>query len=244
MAKLNWFLTLKNMSKSDTTAKELLDEINNADSEESKAKAKETAKEYVESMAEPEPETTTEPEHIETVSEIEVAEKELSEPVQEELTVEIDTETTEETGARPEPHAPVNQALINRIRRRKEIAEANARKRMNQPITLSEQKEAARQRARELMERNARMIEQRKAMRERIQQQMAERAAHNEKNMVGLYTILLREIKLRKRLELICHDHKFTRADLEKLKEVNPSGWQECVKERPWLDKELEMYIG
>lgn len=231
MAKLNWFLTLKNMAKSDTTAKELLDEINNAESEEIKNKAKETAKEYVESMAEPE--------HIEPVSEIEIAEKALDDP----NSVEIDIETTEETGDRPEPQAPMDMKLIERIRRRKQIAEENAKKRRNIPLTLSEQKEAARIKGLEVMERNARIAEQRKAMHEMIQKQMAERAAHNERNMVGLQVILLREIRNRKRLELICKENKITRADLDKLKEVNPSGWQELVNERPVLNKEVELYI-
>lgn len=237
MAKLNWFLTLKNMAKSDTTAKELLDEINNAESEEIKNKAKETAKEYVESMAEPE--SLPEPEHIEPVSEIEIAEKALDDP----NSVEIDIETTEETGDRPEPQAPMDMKLIERIRRRKQIAEENAKKRRNIPLTLSEQKEAARIKGLEVMERNARIAEQRKAMHEMIQKQMAERAAHNERNMVGLQVILLREIRNRKRLELICKENKITRADLDKLKEVNPSGWQELVNERSVLEKEVELYI-
>lgn len=242
MAKLNWFLTLKNMAKSDTTAKELLDEINNADSEESKAKAKETAKEYVESMAEPEPvvEPIPEPDHVEPVSEVEIAEKELAEPD----SVEIETETEEETGERPEPLPPADNKLIERIRRRKQIAEENAKKRRSQTgMTLSEQKEWAIQRGKEVMARNALMAERRKELHDIIEKQKAERAANNERNMVGLQVLLLREIRNRKRLELICKENKISRADLDKLKQVNPNGWQELLNERSFLEKEIDMYI-
>ena len=235
MAKLNWFLSLKNMAKSDETAKTLLDAINSAESDEVKTKAKAEAKEYVESFNESdvEPEPMPEPEHIEPVSEVPQAENEL--------TVELDE--SEETGNRPEPQPPVDNALIARIRRRKQLAEEAVRKRQNQPITLKEQKEWAKERGRQVMERNRMMAERRAELRKLIEKQQEEARQNNAKNMVGLYTVLLREIKLRKRLQLICAEHKITRADLEKLKEVNPAGWAECVAERPWIEKELDMYI-
>ena len=242
MAKLNWFLTLKNMSKSDPTAKELLDEINNAPSEEEKEKAKSTAKDYVESFPEPLPEPEKGPEHGEPVSEVETAEKEL-EPEPDTVEIEIDTETTEETGDRPEPIPSPNQALVEKIRRRQRIAEENMRKRRNQPLTLSDQKAAAIERGKEIIKRNAEMAERRKILHERIMKQQAEREANNTKNMVGLYTILLRELKLRKRLELICRDNKISKDDLEKLKVQNPKGWAECLAERPVLEQEMRMYI-
>ena len=242
MAKLNWFLTLKNMSKSDPTAKELLNEINNAPSEEEKEKAKATAKDYVESFPEPLPEPEKEPEHIETVSEVEIAEKEL-EPEPASVEIEIDTETTEETGARPEPRPTMDMGLVERIRRRQRIAEENMRKRRNVAITLSEQKAAAIEKGKEVIKRNAEMAERRKALHEKIMAQQAERKAQDAKNYVGLLTILLREIKLRKRLELICKEHHISRADLDKLKETNKAGWAELLSERPVLEVEIERFI-
>ena len=242
MAKLNWFLTLKNMSKSDPTAKELLDEINNAPSEEEKEKAKSTAKDYVESFPEPLPEPEKEPEHVEPVSEVETAEKEL-EPEPDTVEIEIDTETTEETGDRPEPIPSPNQALVEKIRRRQRIAEENMRKRRNQPITLSEQKAAAIEKGKEVIKRNAEMAERRKALHEKIMAQMAERERNDAKNYVGLLTILLRELHLNTRLEIICKKYNISRKDLETLKANNPAGWAKCLMEREVLEKEMEMYI-
>ena len=233
MAKLNWFLSLKNMAKSDETAKMLLESINSAESDEIKEKAKAEAKEYVESFAEPEPEKPAEPEHIEIVSEVEQAENELT----------IDLEQPEETGERPEPQAPVNQALIDRIARRQKMAEENARKRRNMPITLKEQKEWSMQKAREIDERNKMMADMRKKIKEQVAQAQAEAKAHNERNMVGLYTILKRELQLNIRLEVICEKYKITRADLDKLKANNPEGWGELLQIRPTMEKALELYI-
>lgn len=235
MAKLNWFLTLKNMSKFDETAKTLLDSINNAESDEIKEKAKAEAKEYVESFNDST--ESEEPTHVETKSEVETAEKEL----ESEITIDVDSD--EPVGERPQPIPSPNSALVERIRRRQKIAEENMRKRRNQPVTFSEQKAAAIEKGKEVIRRNNEMAERRKALREKIEQQQAERKAHNEKNMVGLYTILLREIKLNIRLEIICKNHGFTRQDLEKLKENNPSAWANCLAERPVLEKEMEMYI-
>lgn len=233
MAKLNWFLSLKNMAKSDETAKTLLESINSAESDEIKEKAKAEAKEYVESFAEPEPEKPAELEHVETVSEVEQAENELT----------IELEQPEETGDRPEPQAPVNQALIDRIARRQKIAEENARKRRNQPVTLREQKEWSMQKAREIDERNKMMAEMRKKIKEQVAQAQAEAKAHNEKNMVGLFTLLKRELQLNIRLEVICEKHKITRADLDKLKANNPSGWEELLQIRPTMEKAIDLYI-
>ena len=239
MAKLNWFLSLKNMAKSDATAKQLLESINSAESEELKEKAKLEAREYIESFADSEPEKPAEPEpivepeHIEVESKVEQAKQEL----------EVDLDTPEDTGERPEPQPPVNSELIARIERRQKIAEENARKRRNQPITLKEQKEWSMQKAREIDERNKMMAEMRKKIKEQVAQAQAEAKAHNEKNMVGLYTILKRELQLNIRLEVICEKHKITRADLDKLKANNPSGWEELLKIRPTMELAIDMYI-
>lgn len=239
MAKLNWFLSLKNMAKSDATAKQLLDSINSAESEELKEKAKLEAMEYIESFADSEPEKPAEPEpvveleHIEVESQVEQAKKEP----------EIDLDTPEDTGERPEPQPPVNNDLIARIERRQKIAEENARKRRNQPITLKEQKEWSMQKAREIDERNKMMMEMRARIKEQVKQAQAEAKAHNEKNMVGLFTILKRELQLNIRVEIICQKHHITRADLDKLKENNKAGWEELLQIRPKLEKAIDLYI-
>lgn len=231
------------MAKSDETAKSLLDSINSAESEELKEKAKLEAKEYVESFNDTESEehqepqepvvTDSEPEHVDPVSEVETAENEL--------TVEIDVE--EPVGERPEPQPPVNSALIAKIRRRQKLAEENAKRRQNQPTTLKEQKEWAKERAAQLMERNKLMTERRAELRKLIEKQQEEARKNNQKNMMGLLTILLRELHLNIRLEVICKNHNITRQDLEKLKTNNPSGWAQCLAERPKLEKEMDMYI-
>lgn len=241
MAKLNWFLSLKNMAKSDATAKQLLDAINGAESEELKEKAKLEAKEYIESFAdsEPEPEKPAEPEpvveteHIETESAVEQVDKEL----------EVDLDTPEETGDRAEVQLPPNADVIARIRRRKQLAEEAVRKRQNQPITLSEQKAWAKQKGLEVMERNKRMADMRAKLRAQIAAAQEEARKNNTKNMVGILTILLRELKLNIRLEVICKNHGFTRKDLDTLKQNNPSGWQQCIAARPKIEKEVELYI-
>lgn len=239
MAKLNWFLSLKNMAKSDATAKQLLDSINSAESEELKEKAKLEAREYIESFADSEPEKpvepepVVEPEHIEVESQVEQAKKEL----------EVDLDTPEDTGERPEPQPPVNNDLIARIERRQKIAEENARKRRNAPITLKEQIEWSKQKAREIDERNERMRLMREQIKQQVAKAQAEAKANNSKNMVGLLTILLRELKLNIRLEVICKKHGFTREDLDKLKENNKAGWEQCVAARKYLEKEVELYI-
>jgi hypothetical protein len=239
MAKLNWFLSLKNMAKSDETAKQLLESINSAESEELKEKAKLEAREYIESFADSEPEKPAEPEpivepeHIEVESKVEQAKQEL----------EVDLDTPEDTGERPELQPPVNNDLIARIERRQKIAEENARKRRNAPITLKEQIEWSKQKAREIDERNERMRLMREQIKEQVAKAQAEAKANNSKNMVGLLTILLRELKLNIRLEVICKKHGFTREDLDKLKANNPAGWEQCVAVRKYLEKEVELYI-
>lgn len=239
MAKLNWFLSLKNMAKSDETAKQLLESINSAESEELKEKAKLEAREYIESFADSEPEKPAEPEpivepeHIEVESKVEQAKQEL----------EVDLDTPEDTGERPELQPPVNNDLIARIERRQKIAEENARKRRNQPITLKEQKEWSMQKAREIDERNKMMAEMRAQIKAQVKKAQEDAKAHNERNMVGLLTILLRELKLNIRLQVICEKYKITRADLEKLKSQNPSGWEQCLQIRKTLEKEMDMYI-
>lgn len=239
MAKLNWFLSLKNMAKSDATAKQLLESINSAESEELKEKAKLEAREYIESFADSEPEKPAEPEpiveseHIEVESKVEQAKQEL----------EVDLDTPEDTGERPELQPPVNNDLIARIARRQKLAEENARKRRNQPVTLSERRAWAEEKAREIDARNAMMAKMRTEIREQVAKTQELARQNNERNMIGLKVTLLRELKLRKRLELICRDHHISRADLEKLKQVNPNGWQECLAERPKLEIEMDMYI-
>ena len=133
--------------------------------------------------------------------------------------------------------------MIARIERRQKIAEENARKRRNQPITLKEQKEWSMQKAREIDERNKMMAEMRKKIKEQVAQAQAEAKAHNEKNMVGLFTLLKRELQLNIRLEVICEKYKITRADLDKLKANNPSGWEELLKIRPTMELAIDMYI-
>lgn len=239
MAKLNWFLSLKNMAKSDATAKQLLESINSAESEELKEKAKLEAREYIESFADSEPEKPAEPEpmpepeHIEVESKVEQAEKEL----------EVDLDTPKETGERPQPQPPVNNDLIARIERRQKLAEENARKRRNMPITLKEQKEWSMQKAREIDERNKMMNEMRARIKEQVKQAQAEARRNNERNYVGLLTILLRELKLNTRMEIICKKNKITRHDLDMLKERNPNGWEQCLQVRPKLEIEIDMYI-
>lgn len=239
MAKLNWFLSLKNMAKSDATAKQLLDSINSAESEELKEKAKLEAREYIESFADSEPEKpvepelVVEPEHIEVESQVEQAKKEL----------EVDLDTPEDTGERPEPQPPVNNDLIARIQRRQKLAEENAQKRRNQPITLSERRAWAEEKARELDIRNANMAKMRAEIKEKVAKAQAEARAHNEKNMVGLFTLLKRELQLNIRLEVICEKHHITRADLDKLKENNKAGWEELLKIRPTMEKAIDLYI-
>lgn len=239
MAKLNWFLSLKNMAKSDATAKQLLESINSAESEELKEKAKLEAREYIESFADSEPEKPAEPEpivepeHVEVESKVEQAKQEL----------EVDLDTPEDTGERPEPQPPVNSDLIARIERRQKIAEENARKRRNQPVTLKEQKEWSMQKAREIDERNERMRLMREQIKAQVKKAQEDAKAHNERNMVGLYTILKRELQLNIRLEVICEKYKVTRADLDKLKTNNPSGWEELLKIRPTMEKAIDLYI-
>lgn len=239
MAKLNWFLSLKNMAKSDETAKQLLESINSAESEELKEKAKLEAREYIESFADSEPEKPAEPEpivepeHIEVESKVEQAKQEL----------EVDLDTPEDTGERPEPQPPVNNDLIARIERRQKIAEENARKRRNQPVTLSERRAWAEEKAREIDARNAMMAKMRAEIREQVGKTQELARQNNERNMIGLLTILLRELKLNIRLQVICEKYKITRADLEKLKSQNPSGWEQCLQIRKTLEKEMDIYI-
>jgi hypothetical protein len=239
MAKLNWFLSLKNMAKSDETAKQLLESINSAESEELKEKAKLEAREYIESFADSEPEKPAEPEpivepeHVEVESKVEQAKQEL----------EVDLDTPEDTGERPELQPPVNNDLIARIERRQKIAEENARKRRNQPITLKEQIEWSKARAKEIDERNERMRLMRAQIKAQVKKAQEDAKAHNERNMVGLYTILKRELQLNIRLEVICEKYKVTRADLDKLKTNNPSGWEELLQIRPTMEKAIDLYI-
>lgn len=239
MAKLNWFLSLKNMAKSDETAKQLLESINSAESEELKEKAKLEAREYIESFADSEPEKPAEPEpiveteHVEVESKVEQAKQEL----------EVDLDTPEDTGERPELQPPVNNDLIARIERRQKIAEENARKRRNQPITLKEQIEWSKARAKEIDERNERMRLMRAQIKAQVKKAQEDAKAHNERNMVGLYTILKRELQLNIRLEVICEKYKVTRADLDKLKANNPSGWEELLKIRPTMELAIDLYI-
>lgn len=226
MAKLNWFLRLKNMASSDPVAKDLLDSINNAETDQAKESAKEAAKTYVESISD-EPAVDTPAEE---------------EPVVQDGEIVIETETDEPKGERPEPR-PEPSPLAQKIARRQQLTEEAIAKRRNQPITLSEQKKAAIEKGKEVMKRNEERVAQRKALHEMIERQMAERQAQDVKNMSGVLSILLRELNLRTRLEVICKENNITRQDLEKLRANNPSGWEQCKQIRPVLDAEMDLYI-
>lgn len=226
MAKLNWFLRLKNIASSDPVAKDLLDSINNAETDQAKESAKEAAKTYVESISD-EPAVDTPAEE---------------EPVVQDGEIVIETETDEPKGKRPEPR-PEPSPLAQKILRRQQLTEEAIAKRRNQPITLSEQKKAAIEKGKEVMKRNEERVAQRKALHEMIERQMAERQANDVKNMSGVLSILLRELNLRKRLEVISKEYNITKKDFDMLKQNNKAGWEECKKIRPWIEAELDLYI-
>lgn len=228
MAKLNWFLRLKNLASSDPVAKDLWDAIKNADSPEKEQDAKDAAKAYVESLPDPvENEPTPQPEPEAPV-------------VSDDGEMEIETETDEPVGDRPEA-TPALSPLAAKIARRQKLTEEAIAKRRNQPITLTEQKKAAIEKGKEVMKRNAEKLAQRKALHEMIMKQMAERKAQDTKNMVGVLTILKRELALNIRLAVIMEKHNISLKDIKTLKENNKSGWQECLNIRGKLDKELDL---
>lgn len=226
MAKLNWFLRLKNLASSDPVAKDLLDAIKNADTSDTEQDAKEAAKAYVESLPveeepQPEPEAPV---------------------VSDDGEMEIETETDEPVGDRPEA-TPALSPLAAKIARRQKLTEEAIAKRRNQPITLTEQKKAAIEKGKEVMKRNAEKLAQRKALHEMIMKQMAERKAQDTKNMVGVLGILKRELTLNIRLAVIMEKHNISLKDIQTLKENNKAGWEECLNIRPKLDKELDLLI-
>lgn len=228
MAKLNWFLRLKNLASSDPVAKDLWDAIKNADSPEKEQDAKDAAKAYVESLPDPvEDKPTPQPEPETPV-------------VSDDGEMEIETESDEPVGDRPEA-TPALSPLAAKIARRQKLTEEAIAKRRNQPITLSEQKKAAIEKGKEVMKRNAERAVQRKALHEMIMKQMAERKAQDTKNMVGVLTILKRELALNIRLAVIMEKHNISLKDIKTLKENNKSGWQECLNIRGKLDKELDL---
>lgn len=230
MAKLNWFLRLKNLASSDPVAKDLWDAIKNADSPEKEQDAKDAAKAYVESLPDPvEDEPTPQPEPETPV-------------VSDDGEMEIETESDEPVGERPEA-TPALSPLAAKIARRQKLTEEAIAKRRNQPITLTEQKKAAIEKGKEVMKRNAEKLAQRKALHEMIMKQMAERKAQDTKNMVGVLTILKRELALNIRLAVIMEKHNISLKDIQTLKENNKSGWQECLNIRGKLDKELDLLI-
>ncbi|MFQ6703639.1 MAG: hypothetical protein ACLRFP_00975 [Alphaproteobacteria bacterium] len=228
MAKLNWFLRLKNLASSDPVAKDLWDAIKNADSPEKEQDAKDAAKAYVESLPDPvEDEPTPQPEPETPV-------------VSDDGEMEIETESGEPVGDRPEI-TPALSPLAAKIARRQKLTEEAIAKRRNQPITLTEQKKAAIEKGKEVMKRNAEKLAQRKALHEMIMKQMAERKAQDTKNMVGVLTILKRELALNIRLAVIMEKHNISLKDIQTLKANNKSGWQECLNIRGKLDKELDL---
>lgn len=228
MAKLNWFLRLKNLASSDPVAKDLWDAIKNADSPEKEQDAKDAAKAYVESLPDPvEDEPTPQPEPETPV-------------VSDDGEMEIETETDEPVGDRPEA-TPALSPLAAKIARRQKLTEEAIAKRRNQPITLTEQKRAAIEKGKEVMKRNAERAVQRKALHDMIMKQMAERKANDTKNMVGVLTILKRELALNIRLAVIMEKHNISLKDIQTLKENNKAGWQECLNIRGKLDKELAL---
>lgn len=234
MTKLNWFLRLKNLASSDPVAKDLWDAIKNADSPEKELDAKDAAKAYVESLpvAEEEPTPQSEPE----------PQPEPETPViSDSGEMEIETESDEPVGDRPEP-IPEISPLAAKIARRKQMTEEAIAKRRNQPITLSEQKKAAIEKGKEVMKRNAERAVQRKALHDMIMKQMAERKAQDVKNMTGILSQVLQELKLNIRLEVICQRHNITHQDLEKLRANNPAGWEQCKELRPKIDREMELF--
>lgn len=229
MAKLNWFLRLKNLASSDPVAKDLWDAIKNADSPEKEQDAKDAAKAYVESLPDPaEDEPTPQPEPETPV-------------VSDDGEMEIETETDEPVGDRPET-TPALSPLAAKIARRQKLTEEAIAKRRNQPITLTEQKKAAIEKGKEVMKRNAEKLAQRKALHEMIMKQMAERKAQDAKNMTGILSQVLQELKLNIRLEVICQRHNITHQDLEKLRANNPAGWEQCKELRPKIDREMELF--
>lgn len=229
MAKLNWFLRLKNLASSDPVAKDLWDAIKNADSPEKEQDAKDAAKAYVESLPDPaENEPTPQPEPETPV-------------VSDDGEMEIETESDEPVGDRPET-TPALSPLAAKIARRQKLTEEAIAKRRNQPITLTEQKKAAIEKGKEVMKRNAEKLAQRKALHEMIMKQMAERKARDVKNMTGILSQVLQELKLNIRLEVICQRHNITHQDLEKLRENNPAGWEQCKELRPKIDREMELF--
>lgn len=229
MAKLNWFLRLKNLASSDPVAKDLLEAIKNADSPDTEQDAKEAAKAYVESLPDPvEDEPTPQPEPETPV-------------VSDDGEMEIETETDEPVGDRPEA-TPALSPLAAKIARRQKLTEEAIAKRRNQPITLSEQKKAAIEKGKEVMKRNAERAVQRKALHDMIMKQMAERKAQDVKNMTGILSQVLQELKLNIRLEVICQRHNITHQDLENLRANNPAGWEQCKELRPKIDREMELF--
>lgn len=229
MAKLNWFLRLKNLASSDPVAKDLWDAIKNADSPEKEQDAKDAAKAYVESLPDPvEDEPTPQPEPETPV-------------VSDDGEMEIETETDEPVGDRPEA-TPALSPLAAKIARRQKLTEEAIAKRRNQPITLTEQKKAAIEKGKEVMKRNAEKLAQRKALHEMIMKQMAEQKAQDAKNMTGILSQVLQELKLNIRLEVICQRHNITHQDLEKLRANNPAGWEQCKELRPKIDREMELF--
>jgi hypothetical protein len=230
MAKLNWFLRLKNLASSDPVAKDLWDAIKNADSPEKEQDAKDAAKAYVESLPDPvEDEPTQQPEPETPV-------------VSDDGEMEIETESDEPVGDRPEA-TPALSPLAAKIARRQKLTEEAIAKRRNQPITLTEQKKAAIEKGKEVMKRNAEKLAQRKALHEMIMKQMAERKAQDTKNMVGVLGILKRELALNIRLAVIMEKHNISLKDIQTLKENNKSGWEECLQIRAKLDKELALLM-
>lgn len=229
MAKLNWFLRLKNLASSDPVAKDLWDAIKNADSPEKEQDAKDAAKAYVESLPDPvEDKPTPQPEPETPV-------------VSDDGEMEIETESDEPVGDRPEA-TPALSPLAAKIARRQKLTEEAVAKRRNQPITLTEQKKAAIEKGKEVMKRNAEKLAQRKALHEMIMKQMAERKARDVKNMTGILSQVLQELKLNIRLEVICQRHNITHQDLEKLRANNPAGWEQCKELRPKIDREMELF--
>ena len=230
MAKLNWFLRLKNLASSDPVAKDLWDAIKNADSPEKEQDAKDAAKAYVESLPDPvEDEPTPQPEPETPV-------------VSDDGEMEIETETDEPVGDRPEA-TPALSPLAAKIARRQKLTEEAIAKRRNQPITLTEQKKAAIEKGKEVMKRNAEKLAQRKALHEMIMKQMAERKAQDTKNMVGVLGILKRELTLNIRLAVIMEKHNISLKDIQTLKENNKAGWEECLNIRPKLNRELQLLL-
>lgn len=233
--KKDWLKKLRELAKSDIVAKDLLESIENAETDKDRDDAILVARDYIAPIMRAESEKQAEP-----VSE---PQEQKSEKDSKEIEIDVETVPVQDSESSRPDFTPTrtSDAVLERIKRRQRIAEDNIAKRRNQPITLKEQKQAAVERGKEMLRRNAEIADRRKQLRAIIDKQREERQRQNAKNMVGLLSILERELRLNIRLAVICKRNNFTYDDVMKLKTQNPTGWQECIAIRPKIDQELNL---